>query len=387
MVEFSQTMSRVALIFLSTRLLFGQTPQSPQEILKEAVTLQEQGKLAEAIRDYDLFLDMYPDAAEVRSNLGAALAASNQYARAIEEYKLALLKKPDPQVRLNLALAYYKTTAYRDAAKELETVHAADPGNRQAVILLADCRLRTGENKKTIDLLTPMHDASPNDVAVDYILGTALARDGQVDTAQQVINPLLTGPDSAEKHLLMGTTRFAAHDFPGALKDLRIAAEMNPDLPQVNSYYAQALFSNGQMEESRVVFEKELARNPDDFESNLHVGMMLRSDGSFAPALRHLNRALTVRPGNLAVRYQIALVRMAEGKDETARNELEQIVKEAPNFSEGHVSLATIYFREKRKEDGNRERAIVQKLTADRQAQQPGAKLSDTDAAKVPENR
>jgi Tfp pilus assembly protein PilF len=89
----------------------------------------------------------------------------------------------------------------------------------------------------------------------------------------------------------------------------------------------------------------------------------------------------------LAVRYQIALVRMAEGKDETARNELEQIVKEAPNFSEGHVSLATIYFREKRKEDGNRERAIVQKLTADRQAQQPGAKLSDADAAKVPENR
>ena len=136
MVEFIQTMSRVALILLSTRLLFGQTPQSPQDLLKEAVTFQEQGKLAEAIRDYDLFLDMYPDAAEVRSNLGAALAAGNQYARAIEEYKLALLKKPDPQVRLNLALAYYKTTAYRDAAKELDTVNAADPGNIRIVAQL-----------------------------------------------------------------------------------------------------------------------------------------------------------------------------------------------------------------------------------------------------------
>jgi tetratricopeptide (TPR) repeat protein len=253
-------------------------------------------------------------------------------------------------------------------------VHGADPANRQATILLADCDLRTGENKKTIALLDPLHDATPDDVAVSYILGTALAREGQVDYAQRVIAPLLTGPDSAEKHLLMGTTKFAAHDFPGALKDLREAAEMNPDLPQVNSYYAQALFSNGQMEESKVVFEKELARNPDDFESNLHVGMMLRSDGSFAPALEHLNRALAVRPGNLAVRYQIALVKMAQGQDETARNELEQIVKEAPNFTEGHVSLAIIYFREKRKDDGNRERAIVQKLNEERQAQQPGAK-------------
>jgi tetratricopeptide (TPR) repeat protein len=229
-----------------------------------------------------------------------------------------------------------------------------------------------------------LHDAGPDDVAVDYILGTALARDGQVDAAQHVISPLLTGPDSAEKHLLMGTTKFAAHDFPGALKDLQQAAEMNPDLPQVNSYYAQALFSNGQMEESRAVFEKELARNPDDFESNLHVGMMLRSDGSFAPALEHLNRSLAVRPGNLAVRYQIALVKMAQGKDQAAQSELEQIVKEAPNFTEGHVSLATIYFREKRKQDGNRERAIVQKLTADRQAQQPGAKFSEGAAAKEP---
>jgi tetratricopeptide (TPR) repeat protein len=384
MIKFSQAMYRVALILLSTRLLYGQASQSPQELLKEAVTFHQQGKLAEAIRDYDLFLDMYPDAAEVRSNLGAALAASNKYGRAIEEYKLALLKKPDPQVRLNLALAYYKTTNYRDAAKELETVHIADPANRQATILLADCDLRTGENKKSVDLLTPLHDASPDDVAIDYILGTALARDGQAEFAQRVINPLLSGPDSAEKHLLLGTTRFAAHDFPGALKDLREASEMNPDLPQVNSYYGQALFSNGQMEESKVVFEKELARNPDDFESNLHVGMMMRSDGSFGPALEHLNRALAVRPGNLAVRYQIALVRMAEGKDEPARTELEQIVKEAPSFTEGHVSLAIIYFREKRKEEGNRERAIVQKLNEERQAQQPAAKLSDAAGSKVP---
>src|SRR5579863_1902358 len=102
-------------LFLGQIGLRAQTNQSPQELLKEAVTLHQQGKLEEAIRDYELFLDVYPDAPEVRSNLGAALVATGKYARAIEEYKLALMKKSDWKLELNLALAYYKTADFPNA--------------------------------------------------------------------------------------------------------------------------------------------------------------------------------------------------------------------------------------------------------------------------------
>jgi Tfp pilus assembly protein PilF len=57
-------------------------------------------------------------------------------------------------------------------------------------------------------------------------------------------------------------------------------------------------------------------------------------------------------------------------KAEAARHALESIVKEAPGFTEAHVALATAYYRLKRKEDGDRERAIVQKLNRDAQAKQ-----------------
>jgi tetratricopeptide (TPR) repeat protein len=278
---------------------------------------------------------------------------------------------------LNLALAYYKTDDFPNAIAELETVHAADKDNRQATLLLGDCYVRVGDNKKAIDLLTPLYDAGIQDSATEYILGTALARDGQSERAQNVIDPLLSGPDSAEKHMLMGTTKFRARDYANALKELRQAAEMNPDLPEVNSYYAQVLFASGETEASRKVFEKELARNPNDFQSNVHVGLMMRQDEKYDEAMKYLKRALLARPGDVAVRYQIALVKMAQGNDDVARDELEQIVTEAPTFTEAHVSLSIIYFRQKRKEDGNRERAIVQKLNADRQALQPGAKLTD----------
>jgi tetratricopeptide (TPR) repeat protein len=361
-------------LFLVSLANQAQPQQSPQDLLKEAVTFQQQGKLEEAIRDYDLFLDMYPDAAEVRSNLGAALVATGKYSRAINEYKLALMKKDDPRLHLNLALAYYKIDDFVTASSELEKLEAADKTNLQVALLLGDCYLRQAENKKTIDLLTPFHYAFPDDRGVDYVLGTALARDGQSEEAQHVINPLLSGPESAEKHMLLGTAKFTAHDFPGALQELRQAAEMNPDLPEVNSYYGQALFSNGQTAESRSVFDKELAHNPNDFQANVHVGLILRQEQKNDDALPYFKRALAAHPGDVAIRYQLALIKMAQGKDEAARTDLEQIVAEAPKFTEAHVSLSTVYFREKRKEDGNRERAIVQKLNDDKQAQQPAVK-------------
>ncbi len=356
--------------------LADQSPpqQSPQDLLKEAVTFQQEGKLPEAIRDYDLFLDMYPDAAEVRSNLGAALVATGKYSRAIDEYKLALMKKDDPRLHLNLALAYYKTDDFVAATTELEKLEAADKTNQQVALLLGDCYLRRGENKKTIDLLTPYHYAFPDDRGVDYLLGTALARDGQAEEAQHVINPLLSGPDSAEKHMLLGTAKFTTRDFPGALQELRQAVALNPDLPEVNSYYGQALFSNGETAESRAAFEKELTHNPNDFQSNVHIGLILRQEQKNEEAMPYFKRALAAHPGDVAIRYQIALVKMSEGKDDAAREELEQIVAESPKFTEAHVSLSTVYFREKRKEDGNRERAIVQKLNEEKQAEQPAVK-------------
>ncbi len=383
-------MYRFGWAIFAAGLLFGQSElraqanPSPQEILKEAVTLHQQGKLEEAIRDYELFLDVYPDAPEVRSNLGAALVATGKYAQAIEEYKLALMKKSDPKLHLNLALAYYKTDDFASAIPELEKARAGEPDDRQVQMLLADSYVHTGDNKKAIDLLWPVYVANGNDPAVDYVLGTALARDGQVDLAQRVISPLMQGSDSAEKHMLLGTAKFAAHDYPGALEDLRKAAEMNPNLPEVNSYYGQALFSNGQTEESRAVFEKELAQNPNDFQSNVHVGLLLKQDQKYDEAMIYLKRALAGRPGDVAVRYQIALVKMAQGKDGAALDDLEDIVSESPKFLEAHVSLSTLYYRLKRKDDGNRERQIVEKLTAERQAQEPAAKLGAGAAADAP---
>ena len=72
----------------------------------------------------------------------------------------------------------------------------------------------------------------------------------------------------------------------------------------------------------------------------------------------------------------MALIALDEGKLDESRQILEALVKESPQFTEAHVSLATVYYRLKRKEDGDRERAIVQRLNAEAQAREPGARAA-----------
>lgn len=369
-------MIRLAVAIISALALYAQANQAPQALLQEAIAAHQAGRLDEAVRDYRAFLDTYPEVAQVRSNLGAALAAEGQYLEAIVEYKRALGITPNPQVRLNLARAYYKAAQFPAAIEQLEKVRNALPGDIQVVQLLADCYLRSGENKKVIDLLKPLRRADSDNAAVAYMLGTALVRDGQSAEGQVVIEQILKRGDSAEARLLIGTTKLGVNDFSGAAADLKRSVELKPDLPDAHAYYGLALLGTGDQQNARTAFQQELEINPNNFEANLRLGFLLRTDEDYTKALSYLRRALDVRPGDFGARFQIASIELALGQNERAEADLTSILRQAPNFTEAHVTLATLYYREKRKADGDRERALAEHLRAAEQAAEPAQKAA-----------
>jgi tetratricopeptide (TPR) repeat protein len=331
---------------------------SPQEIMKE-----------DAVRDYRLLVKEYPNIFEIRSNLGAALAGQGLYSDAIAEYRRALDLKSNTQVRLNFALAYYKTGDFRQAIDTMKRVYVEAPGNMQAVTVLSDCYLKLGQNKDVIALLKPIQQAQPKNETFIYLLGTALVRDGQAEKGQVLIDKILRNGDSADSRMLMGTAKYMVSDYAGAREDLRKAIELNPNLPEAFAYYGMALLSTGDQAGARKAFERELQSDPNNFVSNLHMGVLLREDANYDGALKYLNHALKLRPDDPGVRYQIASIEIAQGRLPEATRDLESLVKDSPNFIEAHVSLATVYFREKRKADGERERAVYAKLNAAQQTQ------------------
>lgn len=363
----------------------GTHSSDAQNVLANAIELHQAGDFEGAIREYRIFLSTSPkDNSRViaYSNLGAALAHLGRYTEAIEQYRQALQAIPEglgdtsqsSGVHFNLAVAYYKAGQIPNARRELADLSQSQPDNMNSILLLADCDLRMGENKQVVELLSPLEPTHKDDRALSYLLGTALIRDNQIDHGQKIIDRILRDGESAEARLLMGSAKLAGHDIPGALDDLRRAIELNAKLTSAHAIYAQALLQSGTPERAAEGFKRELEINPNDFDSNLYLGVLARQDKNYDDALRFLQRALEVRPGDPAVRYQIGALHLSIGRIDEAQQELEQVIKESPNFVEAHVSLATVYYREKRKQDGDRERAIIQKLNAEIQARQPGVK-------------
>jgi len=231
-----------------------------------------------------------------------------------------------------------------------------------------------GQEKDVIRLLDPEEKKHPDDLAIAYMLGTALIRDKRVEEGQVLVDKILRNGDSAEAHLMLGTAKMGVADFAGARDEFAKAVALNPNLSDVHVMYAKALQFTGDSDLSAKEYKAELAVNPFNFEANLQLGASARQEDNPDEATKFFDRALETRPGDPGARYQLALIAVDRGKLDVARPALEALVKESPNFTEAHRSLSLVYFRLKRPADGKREQEIAQKLTAEEQAKQPGAK-------------
>jgi Flp pilus assembly protein TadD len=151
-------------------ILFGAlaaAQDSAESILQRAIQLHQSGRVEQAIPEYRAYLKVRPDNVDARSNLGAALAQTGRYGSAVVEYRAALKGRPgDVRIRRSLALAFYKAGSISEAAAELSEIHMKEPADQQIALLLADCWLLQGENRRVIDLATPLAKAEPDNLAI-----------------------------------------------------------------------------------------------------------------------------------------------------------------------------------------------------------------------------
>lgn len=342
------------------------TQPDPAALLARAVSLHQAGDLAGAVTAYEQVLAQGAESPAIRSNLGAAYAQLGRYEDAIDQYRRALaVDASNLAIRRNLALAFYKTGRMAEAAAEARAVVVGQPENDAAALLLADCLYRLGRNREVVELLQPLAARSA-DRAVSYLLGMALIGEGRMKDAQSAIDRVLRD-DSPEAHVFLAMMYMRDQDCDKALPEIRHALDGNPKLPLVN-------FLNGQclMDEKRAdwpgamdAFRAELAVDPNHFEANLYLGDLLREGARQEEALPYLERALRLRPDDLAAQFSLGADYVALGRTDAALPLLVAVEKAAPDHLQTHMQLAVAYHRLGRTADSARERELVGKLQSE----------------------
>lgn len=375
------------MLFVTSRLRIGllavllapgpalaQEGLTADQLFGRGVQLHEAGDVLGAIESYQAALDKDPSRLDARSNLGAAYARLGRYEDAIGHYRTALEAIPEQhQIRFNLGVALYKAARIVEAGEELRKVVKGAPDLHNALLLLADCLLQQGRHAKVIELLEPQKPALGENLLFAYLIGTALLERNELMRGQQYIDQLFRDGETAEGHVLMGAAHLRREAYEEAVPELARAAELKPELPTVHSLLGRAYSRTGEREKACEAFQRELKGNPNDFEANLYLGLFYKDEDRMAEAWGHLERASRLRPQHPAVLYGLGAYHLAEGRPEEAQSLLEALVETLPDYREGHVLLATAYYRQKRRELGNRHRDIAEQLRAAAQEQQPGA--------------
>ncbi len=376
----AQAMRAVLTLILVPMLVAAALAQEPgpDQLLSRAIEAQQHGDYQSAIRDYRKLLELRPNTIEAKVNLGAALAHVGDFDGAIAMYRSALPQISEQNnfqkhgVLLNLALAYYKKGDFENAAEQFETLHKASPADVRVAILLGDSDVHVGKPATAVELLEPLEPANAQNLDLEYAYGTALIKVGKRRDGVARIEKVAKAGNSADAYFLAGSTFLDLNEFESARRDLDEALRLDPKLPGIYTLAGTARDKTGDIKAGETAFREALKINPDDFEANLYLGAILYRERHMDEAKPYLDRALRLNPSSSMARYESAMFESTSGQYETAAQDLEKLVKDDPTWLEPHEELASLYYRLHRPADGAKEREIVDKLTADQQAQGPG---------------
>jgi tetratricopeptide (TPR) repeat protein len=246
---------------------------------------------------------------------------------------------------------------------EAAAVVAGQPDNLRAIGLLADCELRMGQNARVVELLEPMGERVSEDRGLSYMLGMALLAEGRTAEAERAIDRVLRG-DTPEAHVFLAATYMKDGDCARAVPEIDKALAASPTVPLANYFHGKCLMDDpvNDWKGAEEAFRRELAVDPNHFESNLLLGNLLREGARPEETLPLLERAARLRPDDVASRFSLGAVYVALGRTEEALPLLESVAATVPDHLQTHMQLAIVYHRLGRPEDEARERAAVGRL-------------------------
>ena len=192
---------------------------------------EEQGRLDDAVREYQTAINLKPDYALAHYNLGVVYQKQGRLDDAVREYQTAIKLKPDyAEAHNNLGVAYQKQGRLDDAIKEYQTAiklkpDYADAHNNLGVAYQKQGRLDDAvkEYQTAIKLKPDYADAHNN-------LGVAYQKQGRLDDAiKEYQTAIKLKPDYAEAHNNLGAAYQKQGRLDDAIKEYQTAIKLKPD--------------------------------------------------------------------------------------------------------------------------------------------------------------
>ncbi|HOY65851.1 MAG TPA: tetratricopeptide repeat protein [Candidatus Ozemobacteraceae bacterium] len=170
-----------------------------------------------AVRDFQTALELAPNFAGARFNLGAAWAKSGKTEAAREAYEAALAIDPGlTKARLNLANLLLQSGKATEAIREYENGLAISPDSAELAYGLGNALLKSDKPGEALERFEQAVHANPDDGLAHYGAARALLALGREATAAAHLREAATRCPDQPAVLQLAATVLATSDHPGA---------------------------------------------------------------------------------------------------------------------------------------------------------------------------
>jgi len=311
------------------------------------IALDDEGRTAEAIAQFEKGLQIEPNLAEAHSNLGNALAKiPGRLDEAIAQYREAVRLKPEyAPAHINLADALEDEGRNDEAIEQGEWALRIRPNSAEAHSNLGSALSNVpGRLTEAIAQCEEALRLKPDLAQAHSNLGSALARvPGRMDEATaQCEEAVRLDPGDAKAHNNLGNILVRS---PGRLSDaiaqFAEAVRLKPDLAAAHNNLGNALDAQGRADEAIAQFQEALRLKPDSAEAHSNLGNALaRAPGRLDEAIAQYEEALRIRPDYVSAHNNLGSVLNAEGRTAEAAVQYEDALRLKPGVAAIQLNLA-----------------------------------------------
>jgi tetratricopeptide (TPR) repeat protein len=306
------------------------------------LVLEGQGKIRQAMEQYEQALRFNPDYAEAHNHLGAALLEQGRLQEAIGHCEQALRIKPDfADAHSILGIALLRQGRQPEAVSHWEQALRLNPDYAEAHNNLGAALHQQGKTREAVEQFEQALRIKPDFAEAHDNLGNALRELGRPEEAiGHYERALQIRPDDAETHYNLGNALVQVGRLQEAVGHFRQAFRIKPDFAEAHNNLGLALEQEGRVQEALQHYEQALRINPQYAEAHNNLALALAQLGRLPEAIEHWQQALRIKPDYAGAHYKLGLALEKTGRVQEAIGHYEEALRLKPDSVQAQNALA-----------------------------------------------
>jgi tetratricopeptide (TPR) repeat protein len=284
----------------------------------------------------------YIDGRRVQSNV---LLAKGDTKKAVEVLERLDQSYPNvPLLKYDLGRAYVVSGNLNQAKLALEGAVSINPTYTDAVVLLAQVNLRSGQADKAIEQLTDLLKRRPELKNATLLLAAAYGAVDRPDDAAAVLeNQARISPNDPELAIATGLTYRQAKRNDEARRAFEKAAQLAPNHLWPIDQLIELDLQDKHFDAARQRIRTHFQQNPNVAAAHYFEGKILAAEQKWDAAEPELQRALELDPSFAAVYDLLVQSYLARNKLPQAASELQGLLSNKPKSAPALTLLALVY--------------------------------------------